>query len=427
MTERVTALTSSIRRTRTSAAFAVIAACLALLLLPSPAVADPHDDQARVEHELATTKAALEASSDRVAQAGAAFAEANLRLPEVERQLADARGMLAGARASAATAERVAQKAALDLVAADKALVAAGARVEATREDIGRYAAQAYMGRDIVGVQALLSVQDPADFVAGLTYMEQVAGVERQTLDRHTQAQAEAKASQNEQALRKRAAEESKRQADEALRAAQAAEAEAATAEQEVSALVAQRQQALTVAEEERGANQTRLAELQAESDRIAADIRALASGTAPGGSGQVIRSGARLPMPVHGRKSSDFGTRYDPFYRVWQLHAGVDFAAAGGTPIWAAQSGNVFRAGWSGGYGNYTCVYHGTYEGKGFATCYAHQSAILVHVGQQVRQGEVIGRVGTTGASTGNHLHFEVRLDGTPVDPVPWLPTCLC
>lgn len=84
-------------------------------------------------------------------------------------------------------------------------------------------------------------------------------------------------------------------------------------------------------------------------------------------------------------------------------------------------------RAGWNGGYGNYTCVYHGTYQGKGFATCYAHQSAILVKAGQQVRQGDVIGRVGTTGASTGNHLHFEVRLDGTPVNPVPWLPACLC
>jgi len=133
------------------------------------------------------------------------------------------------------------------------------------------------------------------------------------------------------------------------------------------------------------------------------------------------------LLMPVNGWKTSNFGMRFDPFYHVWRLHAGVDIAAAGGAPIWAAAAGKVFRAGWSGVYGNYTCVYHGTYQGKGFATCYAHQSAILVRSGQQVRQGQVIGRVGTTGASTGNHLHFEVRLDGNPVDPVPWLPACLC
>jgi murein DD-endopeptidase MepM/ murein hydrolase activator NlpD len=113
---------------------------------------------------------------------------------------------------------------------------------------------------------------------------------------------------------------------------------------------------------------------------------------------------------------------RYDPFYRTWQLHAGLDLSAPSGAPIRAAAAGQVMRAGWNSGYGNYTCIYHGTYEGKGFATCYAHQSQVLVAVGQQVRQGDVIGRVGTTGASTGNHLHFEVRLDGVPVDPAPWL-----
>jgi murein DD-endopeptidase MepM/ murein hydrolase activator NlpD len=193
-------------------------------------------------------------------------------------------------------------------------------------------------------------------------------------------------------------------------------------AQREVTALVAQREQALQVAEQERAANEARMRELQAESDKIAAEIRAMAAG-----GGQTVRDGARLPMPVKGWKSSDFGMRYDPFYNVWQLHAGADFAAPAGSPIWAAASGNVFRAGWNGGYGNYTCVYHGTYQGKGFATCYAHQSAILVRAGQMVRQGQVIGRVGTTGASTGNHLHFEVRLDGAPVDPVPWLPGCLC
>jgi murein DD-endopeptidase MepM/ murein hydrolase activator NlpD len=185
---------------------------------------------------------------------------------------------------------------------------------------------------------------------------------------------------------------------------------------------VSQREQALRVAQEERAETEARYRELQAESARIAADIRALATGTGP-----VVRAGARLPMPVKGWKSSNFGMRYDPFYQVWQLHAGVDLAAAGGSAIWAVQAGRVFRAGWNGGYGNYTCVYHGTLQGKGFASCYAHQSSIAVKVGQQVAQGQLIGRVGTTGASTGNHLHFEIRLDGDPVDPLPWLPACLC
>jgi murein DD-endopeptidase MepM/ murein hydrolase activator NlpD len=83
-----------------------------------------------------------------------------------------------------------------------------------------------------------------------------------------------------------------------------------------------------------------------------------------------------------------------------------------------------VVKARWAGGYGNYTCIYHRELpDGRGLSTCYAHQSKILVSAGDRVRQGEVIGRVGTTGASTGNHLHFEVRLDGDPVNPLPWLP----
>jgi murein DD-endopeptidase MepM/ murein hydrolase activator NlpD len=409
-------------RTGVSTFFATVAAAMALLLVAVPAAADPRDDQARINQELAKTKAALESSTERAATAGIAFADASRLLPDVQRKLAEARGVLAAARAAAKTADEVSRQAADDLSDADRELGVAQARVEKTTEGIGTYSANAYKGRNIAGVQGMLSVQNPADFVAGLTYMEQVAGVERQMLDQHTQAQAEANDRLSAQAIRKQAADQAQQQASAAVRSATAAEAAAVQAQSEVAALVAQREQALQVAEQERAANEARMRELQAESDKIAAEIRAMAAG-----GGQTVRDGARLPMPVKGWKSSDFGMRYDPFYNVWQLHAGADFAAPAGSPIWAAASGIVFRAGWNGGYGNYTCVYHGTYQGKGFATCYAHQSAILVRGGQQVRQGQVIGRVGTTGASTGNHLHFEVRLDGTPTDPVPWLPGCLC
>ena len=131
---------------------------------------------------------------------------------------------------------------------------------------------------------------------------------------------------------------------------------------------------------------------------------------------------GGKLRRPVPGRVGSPFGNRFDPVYHVWQLHAGVDMAAASGTAIVAAADGRVTRAGWAGGYGNYTCIDHGQFDGQRLTTCYAHQSAILVRPGQQVSAGQVIGRVGSTGASTGPHLHFEVRLGGRPVDPVPWI-----
>ncbi len=95
-------------------------------------------------------------------------------------------------------------------------------------------------------------------------------------------------------------------------------------------------------------------------------------------------------------------------------MHFGQDFAIKTGTPIKAAAGGTVTKAGWSSGYGNYTCIDHG----GGLSTCYAHQSKISVKVGQTVAQGQVIGLVGNTGRSTGSHLHFEVRVNGAAVNP---------
>jgi murein DD-endopeptidase MepM/ murein hydrolase activator NlpD len=99
-------------------------------------------------------------------------------------------------------------------------------------------------------------------------------------------------------------------------------------------------------------------------------------------------------------------------------MHEGIDLGAAYGTPIAAAAAGTVIYAGWLGGYGNLTVIDHG----GGLATAYGHQSSIAVSVGEQVAQGQTIGYVGSTGHSTGPHLHFEVRVDGQAVDPLGYL-----
>lgn len=123
--------------------------------------------------------------------------------------------------------------------------------------------------------------------------------------------------------------------------------------------------------------------------------------------------------MPVKSFSyTSGFGVRYDPFTSMSAMHAGVDMAGKLGEPIYAAASGTVGVAGWSGAYGNCVEVEHG----KGLATRYGHLSAILVRPGQVIHQGDVIARMGSTGRSTGTHLHFEVRIDGRAVNPRPYL-----
>jgi murein DD-endopeptidase MepM/ murein hydrolase activator NlpD len=120
------------------------------------------------------------------------------------------------------------------------------------------------------------------------------------------------------------------------------------------------------------------------------------------------------MRMPVNGRLTSGFGSRFHPILGYVRMHAGLDLAAAYGSPIVAAADGRVVSAGWSGGYGNLVRIAHA----DGVQTMYGHMSRIAVPSGALVRQGQLIGYVGSTGLSTGPHLHYEVLKDGRPVNP---------
>ena len=150
------------------------------------------------------------------------------------------------------------------------------------------------------------------------------------------------------------------------------------------------------------------LATMQAASAAIAAQIRAHQSSSGSSGNGT---SSSGLIWPVNGPITSGFGWRWG------RMHEGIDIGVPCGTPIHAAASGTVIYAGWMDGYGNFVVIDHG----NGLATAYGHQSAIYVS-GGSVSQGQSIGAVGSTGHSTGCHLHFEVRVNGTPVDPLGYL-----
>lgn len=135
----------------------------------------------------------------------------------------------------------------------------------------------------------------------------------------------------------------------------------------------------------------------------------------------RLSRTLALIPLrrPVSGTEtSSGFGVRLDPFFRSPALHSGLDFRAAAGEPVRATAAGKVVTAGWSGGYGRMVEIDHG----NGLSTRYGHLSSILVDEDQMIKPGQVVGRVGSTGRSTGPHLHYETRIDGEAVDPTKFL-----
>jgi murein DD-endopeptidase MepM/ murein hydrolase activator NlpD len=144
----------------------------------------------------------------------------------------------------------------------------------------------------------------------------------------------------------------------------------------------------------------------------LGAQIQAAQASNSYAPPGDVTPSSAGFIWPVNGPVTSGFGMRWG------RMHEGIDIGVASGTPIHAAASGRVVYSGWMDGYGNLVAIDHG----RGISTAYAHQSSIAVGNGQTVSQGQVIGYVGCTGHCFGPHLHFEVRINGSPVDPLGYL-----
>ena len=157
-------------------------------------------------------------------------------------------------------------------------------------------------------------------------------------------------------------------------------------------------------------------AEIQKLNDQINSMVSSgqASSTTSQASSGPIQSTGSMIWPAISRTITSEYGTRFHPIQKVWKTHTGLDIGASYGTPIAAADSGRVVLAGWNGGYGKCIMVDHGS----GLSTLYGHCSSIAVSVGQTVSQGQTIGYVGSTGNSTGPHLHFEVRINGATTNP---------
>jgi murein DD-endopeptidase MepM/ murein hydrolase activator NlpD len=176
---------------------------------------------------------------------------------------------------------------------------------------------------------------------------------------------------------------------------------------------------ALSVRQEKQGALRgvnKDLKELERQENQLLAESQAITG--VVGGSGSTGSGNGSLSWPVSGPVVSPYGYRIHPILGYRKMHTGIDVAVGYGVPIHSAGAGTVIYASWMGGYGNVIIVDHG----DGLSTLYAHQSRLAVGNGARVTRGQTVGYVGSTGFSTGPHLHFEVRVNGNPVDPMGYL-----
>ncbi len=324
----------------------------------------------------------------------------------LELALVDVRQRLLAARAAVEFAE-------IQHTTAEDSLALVEAELEVQRDILREQAVAAYIGGGDAGRQidaAMLSATTIRDLESSRAYGEAIVEDRNAAVDRVIALEAEA--------------ERLTRELDAATTAAEVVADEALTVQRTTQGIRAQYD--VLVADQEADVEQrvTSVAQVRAQKDSYAQalGILAPASGSialmleARSGTADLGDLGILVPVLDNMRPGSPFGPRVHPIFNVVRMHTGIDMGAPTGAPIYAAADGVVVIAGEQGGYGNTVVIDHG----DGIATLYAHQSAIGVVVGDLVEAGDVIGFVGSTGFSTGPHLHFEVRLNGTPIDPLP-------
>jgi murein DD-endopeptidase MepM/ murein hydrolase activator NlpD len=376
-------------------------AVMAFLVLPLPGLSAPlrtRIEQKRADIErhkakegvLSTTiqrfstriesvQGEIAATERRLARVQSSLDRQKAKLLEVRNKLEEARDRLERLRSELATARRVLAKRLVEIYKAD--------------------------APDALTV--ILSADGFGDLLERAEFLDRISDQDREITDRVRGLRDRAK----EQAVQLADLEEQEQLAAERILRERdqiaAVESQLVGARDELASARADKRGALAQVRDSRVRLEGDLAALEREQARVQAAL------AGAGSSGGPIRQGSgQLIWPVNGPVVSAFGMRWG------RLHAGIDISVPSGTPIHAGDSGRVVLMGSVGGYGNYTCIQHT----GGLSTCYAHQSSFATSNGASVSQGQVIGYVGCTGHCFGDHLHFETRINGSPVDPMGYL-----
>jgi len=408
-----------------------LAACGALVsvvLLQVASADELEERENEVRGEITQAERHLDQSSDRLVAATRALDAAQARLDSARRHLVRTRGELAAAEAFD-QAMQVRLETAIVRLGVARADLANGREEVSTQEQVMRQiAVQNYQAGDpgLLGLSMVLTSQRPAELTSQLNSLRSVLDKAAVTLDRLDAARVLLTVQEHELEEAKGEVADQRKAAAENLEHKAVLESQAQAAETIVSDLVAVRARANEVAAAARAQDLRRLRALERERGRIAALLETRAEAARR-------RAAARpsptsqpdhgfLSYPVDSYITSPYGMRFHPVYHRWALHDGTDFGAACGTPILAAVGGTVVATYYNAGYGNRVIVDNGFHRGVGLGTAYNHLSSDSTFVGERVERGEVIGYAGTTGFSTGCHLHFMVFENGATVDPMNWL-----
>ena len=392
--------------------FLVVVCALAVLGPASiPAGAQSSQQLDQVQEELREAREKVAAAQEEKQGILAAIERSDRRRDELASKVQALTGDLAVAESRLGQIQASLDVTRNQLVRWDRKLGRTKTQLAEQRDTLGGRAAAAYMLGPAGILEVVLGASDLRSLTDRVTYVRSVIGSDNTLLagievTRQTVKGQEARIADFEVLL---TGEEERLQAE--VDRVAAMRAEQVALQGAVEEEIANREALLADVETERKKWVAAVEELEARSAEIAAQIQS-------GGSTGSGNPNARLFHPAPGPITSGFGMRVHPIFGTERLHAGVDIDADCGDPIWSAESGEVLSAGYSGGYGIATVVDHG----DGLSTLYAHQSDTSVSAGTVVDRGQRIGTVGTTGWSTGCHLHFEVRINGNPVDPAPYL-----
>ena len=416
-----------------AAALVAVSMLLGVATVPLASADDLHDKKKKVQRQVHGANEDLEHSSQALRDATAKLDAAQAELGKAQDHLAHTQGELAAAEALDLQMQAKLEEAEARLAKARLDLDAGHINVAEQQRQLGQIIVANYQAGDpaLMGLSMVLTSQDPAQLTGQLNSVQNVIAKEDATLSRLEASKVLLTVQEQEVEEAKAEVARQRQAAAENLRKKQTLEQRAQAAEQQVANLVTLREEAEDTAEEARQADLATLKSLEKERDRIteilrkraeAARRRAAAAARAANQSLGSVNSNGFLNFPVPGAVTSPYGWRRHPIYGYRSLHDGIDFGGACGSPIYAPASGRVLQEYYQSAWGNRIIIDHGVKHGVGLSTISNHLSGYAVPEGAWVERGQIIGYVGTTGWSTGCHLHFTVLENGSAVNPMQWL-----